>query len=102
MMLQIRMGHISSPPFWRYSITKVPLNALSGTRQASYLRLELSVDRAVPCSMLPGIAVERPIQLYFSSFPWLKLELLLPFGRRRSRGQGLAEKFPRAIIRRMT
>src|SRR5438445_8750734 len=21
MMLQIRMGHISSPPFWRYSIT---------------------------------------------------------------------------------
>jgi hypothetical protein len=56
MMLQIRMGHISSPPFWRYSITKVPLNALSGTRQASYLRLEISVDRAVPCSMLPGIA----------------------------------------------
>jgi hypothetical protein len=44
MMLQIRMGHISSPPFWRYSITKVPLNALSGRRQASYLRLEFLVD----------------------------------------------------------
>src|SRR5438045_9773778 len=69
MMLQIRMGHISSPPFWRYSITKVPLNALSGARQASYLRLELSVDRAVPCSMLLGIARGAADPPLFSSLP---------------------------------
>src|SRR4026209_1970359 len=76
MMLQIRMGHISSPPFWRYSITKVPLNALSGTRQASYPRLKLSVDRAVSCSMLRASPAERPIHLYFSSSSCLKLERL--------------------------
>src|SRR5437764_14473964 len=69
MMLQVRMGHISSPPFWRYSITKVPLNALSGARQASYLRLELSVDRAVPCSMLLGIARGAADPPLFSSLP---------------------------------
>src|SRR5207237_4015650 len=69
MMLQVRMGHISSPPFWRYSITKVPLNALSGARQAAYLRLELSVDRAVPCSMLLGIARGAADPPLFSSLP---------------------------------
>jgi hypothetical protein len=52
--------------------------------------------------MLPGITAKRPIHLCFSPFPCLKLERLLPFGRRRARGHGLAEKFPRAIVSRVT
>ena len=41
MMLQIKIGHISSPPFWRYSITIFSLTFFRLTGKPTYGRFAI-------------------------------------------------------------